>query len=243
MGQRLGQHFLKSSSILERIAVAACPEPEPLVIEIGPGKGSLTKHLLAHAERVVAIELDRELATYLTGTDPRLTVVPSDVLDIDMTQWGPAVVAGNLPYYITSPIIEKTLALGPILKRAIFLIQKEVALRLVAKPGTRDYGYLSVATQITATVEYLFTISPGSFTPPPKVDSAVIRLTPREPLVPDAKAFLSFASACFRQKRKNLRNNLGVIFDKNSIENQPEATLRAEQLSIPQLIDLYNRLR
>jgi 16S rRNA (adenine1518-N6/adenine1519-N6)-dimethyltransferase len=165
------------------------------------------------------------------------------VLATDLAQWGPAVVVGNLPYYITSPIVEKVLALGPLLMRAIFLVQKEVALRLAAAPGSRDYGYLSVATQSTAKVEYLFKVPPGAFSPPPKVESAVVRLTPCEPLVEDAAAFLTFASRCFRQKRKTLRNNLSAFYDKRSIEIQPEAGLRAEQVSIVQLADLHRRLQ
>ena len=243
MGQRLGQHFLQSTPILKRIAAAVCPAPEPLVIEIGPGKGALTRHLLERAERLVAIELDPELAAGLEGSDPKLTVVSADVLATDLAQWGPVVVAGNLPYYITSPIIEKVLGLGSLLTRAIFLVQKEVALRLAATPGSRDYGYLSVATQSTAKVEYLFKVPPGAFSPPPKVESAVVRLTPHELLVEDQVAFLEFASRCFRQKRKTLKNNLSTFYDKSSIEAQPESGLRAEQVSIAQLVDLHRRLQ
>jgi 16S rRNA (adenine1518-N6/adenine1519-N6)-dimethyltransferase len=125
---------------------------------------------------------------------------------------------------------------------AVFLIQKEVADRLSASPGSRDYGYLSVQTQLLSEPKTLFRVPPNAFTPPPKVDSAVVRLTPRnEPLVPDAAAFLRFAAACFRMKRKTLRNNLSGGWP--TIRSQPEAGLRAEQLSVPGLIDLYSRLR
>ncbi len=131
---------------------------------------------------MVAVEIDHVLTQYLTakfrGND-RLQVIEGDVLKTDFGQWGPAVVVGNLPYYITSPIVEKVLGLREQLARAVFLVQKEVAVRLTTGPGTRDYGYLSVLTQFYAEAEYLFTVPPGAFQPPPKVESAVVRLTPR----------------------------------------------------------------
>jgi 16S rRNA (adenine1518-N6/adenine1519-N6)-dimethyltransferase len=245
-GRRLGQHFLTSKSALERIAAAACPQPEWTVVEIGPGRGALTSHLLARAARVVAIEVDPVLVGYLREKfrdDARLTVVPGDILKADLRQWGPAGVAGNLPYYITSPILEKVLSLGPLLLNAVFLVQKEVAERLVAAPGSRDYGYLSVQTQLFSEPQLLFTVPPGAFRPPPKIDSAVVRLVPRrEPLVSDAESFLEFASACFRQKRKTLRNNLAQLFPREAVDRQPEAGMRAEQLSVYQLADLRNRI-
>ncbi len=242
--QKLGQHFLKSQSFLQRLAREACPERESLVVEIGPGRGALTQHLLERAGRVVAIELDRELAARLRNDFPGLEVIEGDVLATDLAQWGPAVVAGNLPYYITSPILEKLFTLGPLMRRAVVLVQLEVAERLTAKPGTRDYGYLTVQTNLFSEPELLFRIPPGAFTPPPKVDSAAVRLTPRMPRhwnVPEA-TFLEFAGRAFRQKRKTLRNNL-VPFYGREIETWPEARLRAEQLSLERLIGLYRRLR
>src|SRR5271165_1168254 len=131
---KLGQHFLIRGSILERIAAAACPTIEKLVIEIGPGRGALTEKLLKRAARVIAIEVDPYLADFLEhkfAGDTRLQVVRADVLDIDLAQWGPAAIAGNLPYYITSPILEKTVRLR--FPRAVFLVQKEVAQRLAAR--------------------------------------------------------------------------------------------------------------
>ena len=168
MGQRLGQHFLKIRSVLERIAEAACPVRELLVIEIGPGRGALTSYLLPRAERVIAIEADGGLAAYLSEKlhdAANLTVLHADVLATDLAQWGPAVVAGNLPYYITSPILRKTLALGPSLRRAVFMVQSEVADRLAAQPGTRDYGFLTVQVLLSATPERLFSV-PLSPRPP-----------------------------------------------------------------------------
>lgn len=246
MGRRFGQHFLTSRSILDRIATTACPEPCDLVVEIGPGKGSLTSHLLAHAARVIAIEIDPVLVQYLRAKfrdEPRLTVVDADVLKIDLAQWGAATVTGNLPYYITSPIIEKTLALGPQLARAVFLVQKEVALRLTARPGTRDWGFLSVQTQLHSTPELVFDVPASAFHPPPKVDSAVVRLNPRGKVpTPAAAAFLAFASRCFRQKRKKIRNNLVGAYTLENLDAIPATAKRAEQLSIEELQALFKEL-
>ena len=159
-----------------------------------------------------------------------------------MGQWGTAPISGNLPYYITSPILEKAIRLQS--PRAIFLIQKEVAERLIAKSGTREYGYLTLQTALYADTEILFDVKPGAFSPPPKVDSAVVRLTPhgRDYGVGDRAAFLRFLSACFRQKRKMLRNNLSGIYGKDVIDPWPEAELRAEKIPLEQFAEMYRRL-
>jgi 16S rRNA (adenine1518-N6/adenine1519-N6)-dimethyltransferase len=241
--QKLGQHFLQSTRVLERIAAAACPEGTRQVIEIGPGQGALTELLLARANRVVALEMDPDLAQHLRERWPNLYLVEGNALNFDWTQWGSATLAGNLPYYIATAIISKYLANPGTLTQAVFLIQKEVAERITAKPGTRDFGYLSVECQYMATVEYLFSVPPGAFRPPPKVDSAVIRLTPRpEVQCDEAKAFLEFASACFRQKRKTLRNNLAERYSKDKLEAVPALSKRAEQLSVNELLELFREL-
>jgi 16S rRNA (adenine1518-N6/adenine1519-N6)-dimethyltransferase len=217
--------------VLRRISVAACPQDEPVVTEIGPGKGALTEYLLQRAKRVVAIELDPDLASHLAARFPQVEVIRGDALHAEMGTSGP--IAGNLPYYVATPIISRVLRLGRI---GTFLIQKEVAERITAGKGSRDYGYFSVECQFFATVEYLFTVKPGSFRPPPKVDSAVIRLTPRPVReVAAAEAFLRFVSRCFQHKRKTLRNNLGM-------SDFPESGLRAEQLTLAEFADLYKRL-
>lgn len=247
MPRRLGQHFLKRRRLLERIAETACPDEEPLVIEIGAGRGELTEYLLARAQRVVALEIDRELAARLEQRfvgEPRLTVLAADALATDLAQWGPAVVAGNLPYYISSPLLERILALGPLLKRAALLLQREVAERLTARPGTRAYGLLSVRVQLAACPEILMRVPPAAFSPPPKVESALVRLTPLgAPLLDwsEQPRFLEFAAACFRLKRKTLRNNLAHIYGAR-LASLPEASLRAEQLSVSRLIALYRTL-
>jgi 16S rRNA (adenine1518-N6/adenine1519-N6)-dimethyltransferase len=239
--RKLGQHFLASPSILNRIADAVCPAPTDLVIEIGPGRGALTEKLVERASRVVAIEVDSALVEHLRARfpAPRCEVIHADVLSIDLGQWGRTPIAGNLPYYITSPILEKSLRSNP--PRAVFLMQKEVAQRLTARPGTRDYGYLTVQTALFATAKILFDVKPGAFRPPPKVDSSVVLLEPREPAaLTEHREFLAFAGRAFRQKRKTLRNNLLEFYP--AIAGLPEAGARAEQLSVEELLALFRRL-
>ena len=243
MGRRLGQHFLFRKSILDRIAEAACGQRVPRVVEIGPGKGALTESLLERAAKVVAIEVDPHLVHYLHQKfrEPieqgRLEVIEGDVLKTDFSG---AVIVGNLPYYITSPILEKVFALKDGWTRAVFMMQSEVAERLAAKPGTRDFGYLTVQTQVYAQPEILFAVPRDAFRPPPKVESAVVRLERRDhPEVEDPVSFLKFASMCFRHKRKTLRNNLAPLYELGTLE---EGRLRAEQMSIAQLAALFAKI-
>ena len=201
--------------------------------------------MLPRADRLIAIEIDAVLAASLPGA-PNLEVVHAGVLETDLAQWGPAVVAGNLPYYLTSPILHKTLSLGLLLLRAVFLVQREVAARLVAAPGSRDYGFLSVRTQVLAEPSILFSVPPSAFQPPPKVDSAVVRLDPHakaaELGIADIEDFLEFLSRSFRQKRKTLRNNLAPYYEGVNPDDFPEVALRAEQTSLETLARLYRRL-
>jgi 16S rRNA (adenine1518-N6/adenine1519-N6)-dimethyltransferase len=248
VGRRLGQHFLVRGSVLERIAQAACPEWDSLVIEIGAGKGALTHYLLRRAERVVAIELDPALASALRrrfAGQQAIEIVEADVLNLDLGRWGPAVVVGNLPYYITSPIVTRIISAGALI-RAVLLVQREVAERLTAPVGNRAYGYLTVEVNLLARTELLLPVSRRAFHPPPKVDSAVVRLTPCAPRerwgVNDVESFLHFAGLCFRQKRKTLRNNLAGTFSRDLIDSLPGMSRRAEQLTIPEFVDLYRRL-
>jgi 16S rRNA (adenine1518-N6/adenine1519-N6)-dimethyltransferase len=245
--QKLGQHFLIKGKTLERIAKAACGDRASLAIEIGPGRGALTERLLAHADRVAAIELDATLADHLRERwrgESNLEILEADALHVDWSQWGAGVLVGNLPYYVATPIISRYVRAPGSLSHAVFLIQKEVAQRITAQPGCRDYGYLSVECQFFARAEYLFAVPREAFQPPPKVDSAVIRLTPRTELaVADCEGFLAFVSKCFRQKRKTLRNNLTGAYRADLYESRPEISRRAEQLSVGEFVELYRALR
>lgn len=242
---KLGQHFLVSESILERIAAAACPQPAELVVEIGPGRGALTRKLLERARRVVAIEIDPDLAEGLRRSlagSQRLEVIEGDVLEVDLGRFPGAVIAGNLPYYITSPILDRTVRLLP--PRAVFLVQKEVALRVAAQPGQTDYGFLTVRTAVFAEARRLFDVKPACFRPPPKVDSSVLLLEPRkrELGVENTGDLVNFMGQCFRHKRKTIRNNLAEFYGSARIAAWPEAGLRAEQLSLDQFVAMRARL-
>ena len=239
MPQKFGQHFLSDKDILNRIAGLVCAAARSVVLEIGPGRGALTERLLGCATRVIAVEIDSPLVEHLRERfrgASNLEVVEADALQVDFAAWRPEVIAGNLPYYVATPIIERSVRLG---LPAVFLIQKEVAERLAAKPGTRDYGYLTVSTQIFAEPEIAFTVPPGAFRPPPKVDSAVVVLKPRRDVDGDPE-LLRFLSACFRQKRKTLRNNLRGEY---AIDGHADANRRAEQLSLEELKKLWREVR
>jgi 16S rRNA (adenine1518-N6/adenine1519-N6)-dimethyltransferase len=234
---RLGQHFLNDANILGRIVDALDPAPGDVVLEIGPGQGSLTEQLLARGLRVIAIEKDRRLVAEVgtrnaeRGTD-QLAVVHGDALRVD---WHALIVPrspfrvprfkiiGNIPYAITSPLIEKALT-PPLPERIVFLVQAEVADRVAAVPGSKTYGALSIGVQALCRVERLFTVRAGAFTPRPRVDSALLRLTPlAEPLVraEELAAFRAFVTACFSRRRKQLRN---VVM---AATGRPAAVVRA----------------
>ncbi|HYU09364.1 MAG TPA: 16S rRNA (adenine(1518)-N(6)/adenine(1519)-N(6))-dimethyltransferase RsmA, partial [Gemmatimonadales bacterium] len=178
------------------------PQTGETVLEIGPGRGTLTRVLLDRGLKVIAIEKDRLLAAALAMDG--LRVIEGDALHLDWPRVSKIV--GNIPYYITSPLIDKALT-PPLPERVVFLVQAEVADRIAAQPGSKTYGALSVGVQAVASVEKLFTVAPGAFRPPPKVRSALIRLTPlTEPLVrpEEVAAFRSFVTACFSKRRKQL---------------------------------------
>jgi 16S rRNA (adenine1518-N6/adenine1519-N6)-dimethyltransferase len=254
LGRRFGQHFLARKTILDKIASAACGEHTASpVIEIGAGRGALTASLLERAERVVGIEVDAVLVHYLRQKfrevidSGRLELIEGDVLKTDFSAAASnPVIAGNLPYYITSPILERIFSLNGAWQRAVFLVQAEVAERIAAGPGSRDFGYLSVLVQTQARAEILFAVGREAFRPQPKVDSAVVRLMPRDTAaewgVTDKAAFFKFAQHCFRHKRKTLRNNLGAVYGLKKIDALAEARLRAEQVGLPELAALYHKL-
>ena len=222
-----------------------CAASPRTIVEIGPGRGALTALLLESGADIHAIELDAAMVDHLRKAypgHPRLKLHHTDVLNADLTHWGPVSVAGNLPYYITSPILERIFRAHEAIQSATLLIQKEVAERLTARPGSRDYAYLSVVTQTWMEPHYLMTVPPGAFRPPPKVDSAVVQLVPHRNTEPDTAAFLVFCGRAFRQKRKNLRNNLQPWYPAADWSRIPEAPLRAEQLSLEQLRALWRKL-
>ena len=216
--KRLGQHFLADRRVLARIADALELTGSETVLEIGPGRGALTELLLERAGHVVAVEIDRALAALLRerwGTDPRFTLVERDVLQVPLGEvvGGEFVLAGNVPYYITTPILFHALQ-QPRARRAVYLVQKEVAERVVAPAGSKAYGALSVNVQVLAAGELLFRVPPGAFQPPPKVDSAVLRVTPLvTPLVraEEEARFSAFVQEVFGLRRKQLRRVVRTV--------------------------------
>jgi len=208
----LGQHFLSDPRILGRIADALAPRPDETVIEIGPGRGGLTQELLQRAGRVIAIEIDRALAAQLRlryAEEPKLDIVERDVLETNLgaLAGGEFSLVGNVPYYITTPILFHALR-PPRPTRAVYLVQKEVADRLSAAPGTKAYGALTVIVTALATAETLFKVSPGAFSPPPSVESAVVRITPRDDpaIAPhEEERFRVLVQQAFGMRRKQMR--------------------------------------
>jgi 16S rRNA (adenine1518-N6/adenine1519-N6)-dimethyltransferase len=247
----LGQHFLRDPRVIRTILEAAELQPQDHVLEIGPGKGVLTEQLVHRAGRVIAVELDRTLGPRLQerfAEIPGWLLVQADILKTDLdTLFPPASlehpikILGNLPYAITSPIFEKLLA-WPHWETGVFLIQREVGERMRSQPGSRVYGILSLAVQLYAHVEMIASVPPGSFTPPPRVTSMVIRLRrKRERLLPDSDlpAFFDVVHAAFAHRRKTLANSLALYADmpKQKVEawlheQKVPSRQRAESLSL-----------
>ena len=258
----LGQNFLHDRAVLEAIVEAAVPEGGG-ALEIGPGFGVLTEALSEKAEKVVAIEIDDQLLPVLSHTladCPNTTIISGDVLKLDLEallseQFGemPVSVAANLPYYITTPILLALLSKGLPLRRIVVMMQKEVADRIMAREGGKDFGALTVAVQYRCEVSRVCRVPASSFFPPPKVDSEVLCLSMREtPLVQPKNEdyFFALVKAVFAQRRKTLVNglaNAGRFGSKDKIraiisEMQLPDTVRGETLSIPQLSALADRL-
>ena len=216
--KKYGQHFLSDKNILGAIVDALAPDATDTVVEVGPGRGSLTDILIERSGRVVAIEIDRALAEQLSERyrdRPNVQIVQADALETDLHAIaGPDfLLVGNVPYYITTPIIFKALE-PPIPRRSVFLVQREVAERMAAKADTEAYGALSVNVAAVAGVELVMTVPAGAFQPPPKVESAVVRLTPRStPLVSleSLPAFRAFVQASFGLRRKQMLRVLRTV--------------------------------
>jgi len=217
--KRLGQHFLTDPRLLGRIADALHATRDDTVIEIGPGRGALTVALLERAGRVIAIELDRELVPILRerwADEPRFTIVEGDVLEQELgtLAGGPYLLAGNVPYNITTPILFHAMR-RPRPARAVYLVQREVADRIVAAPGSEDYGALSVNVQALAKAELLFGVPAGAFKPRPSVESAVVRITPRaDPVITEAEEepFRLLVQGAFGLRRKQMRRVVRTIW-------------------------------
>ena len=253
--RRLGQHFLTDPRLLGRIADALEAGPEDTVLEIGPGAGGLTRPLIGRAGRVIAIEKDHDLVPALRQRFPGVDVREGDALDFDWHTLVPAgtrlLVTGNIPYNITSPLIDKAL-LPPRPKRIVFLVQKEVADRVTAAPGTSAYGALSIGVQAAAHAERIFTVPAGAFHPRPKVDSAVLRLTPLvEPLIRDdeREGFRALVVGLFGFRRKQLVRGLRELTGWEAervtevlVETGIAGTVRPEVLSPAAFVRLHRAL-
>lgn len=216
--KKYGQHFLSDVRILSGIVNALGPTTSDTVVEIGPGRGSLTEILAARCRRLIAIEIDRALAEQLVvkyRDRPSVEILQGDVLETDLLALAGAdfLLIGNVPYNITTPIVFKALE-PPIPRRSVFLVQREVAERMAAKEDTEAYGALSVNVAVVANTEMVMSVPPSAFKPPPKVDSTVVRITPREtPLVVLARlpGFRTFVQAAFSLRRKQMQKVLRTI--------------------------------
>jgi 16S rRNA (adenine1518-N6/adenine1519-N6)-dimethyltransferase len=256
---KFGQNFLVDDAARHAIVDALGDISKRTVIEIGPGHGAITERLAERCHRLIALELDRALAAELTfrfRDQPRVQIIEGDVLKTDLRALVPegetADVIGNLPYYITSDILLQLFAAGRagLLTRAVLMMQREVADRVSAAPGVRDYGLLSATAQMNAQANNLFTLPPSAFSPPPDVYSTVLRLqfAPRfAELGVDAAGFNSFLRQCFAQKRKTLQNNLraaGYSVEELSAAWPASipAQARAESLALEPMAELYRSL-
>jgi 16S rRNA (adenine1518-N6/adenine1519-N6)-dimethyltransferase len=267
---KLGQNFLSDIGAAEKIIDALGDISQKLVVEIGPGQGALTKTLVKRAGRLIAIELDRLMATELRYNYSRfgnVEILEGDILKIDFRTVlhrtiGPlndlrplkpsrASVIGNLPYYITSDILLHLFEFHDQFDAMVIMVQREVADRIAAQPGSRDYGLFSATAQLYCRVDNLFTLPPGAFTPPPKVHSSVLRLTvaPRfQELNVEPKTFIPFLKVAFAMKRKTLLNNLKALYPSAQIKAALEETAirpdaRAEAMSLDQTARLFHQLQ
>jgi 16S rRNA (adenine1518-N6/adenine1519-N6)-dimethyltransferase len=267
---KLGQHFLNSEEFAARVVDALGDVSQSTVLEIGPGRGILTSLLARRARRLIAVELDRVLAAQLRlkfGMARNVEVIEADILAVDFDSlFGPKPglsrpgidlkpepmkVVGNLPYYITSDILLRLFEFSKYFDSIVIMVQREVADRIAAQPGGRDYGMLSATAQLYGRVEKLFTLPPGAFVPPPKVHSAVLRLTidpQQEKLGVAGDGFIDFLRLSFGQKRKTLWNNLktkyeGAELKRALAEAKVKATVRAETLSLEESAAVYRALR
>jgi 16S rRNA (adenine1518-N6/adenine1519-N6)-dimethyltransferase len=258
---KLGQHFLSDTRYCSRVADALEPGTGDFVIEVGPGHGAVTGLLAMRARGVVAIEIDPELVAELRHKfqqSPNVEIIHGDVLLTDLGEicrrhnTERCYVFGNLPYYITSPIIHHVLGFAAQIRAMGLLVQREVADRLVALPGSRDYGYFTVLTRLYSSARVVLQIPPGAFSPPPKVHSAFVRFemhAGRRSVSPEnEQEFLRFLKQSFAFKRKKLLNCLAPMYSRQRVEAELKRLglplgVRAEQLSLEQFVAVFSNLR
>jgi 16S rRNA (adenine1518-N6/adenine1519-N6)-dimethyltransferase len=235
--KKWGQNFLRNPGAVRKIVDAVDPRPDELILEIGPGEGVLTRELVQLPNRVRVVEIDPNLAAALRDSGLPVEVLEGDATEVALPDRA-FVAVGNLPYNVANPIMRRIVA-DRFFRRGVFMVQKEVADRLAARPGTDPYGFLTIAIGVYATARSLFTLGPGSFFPPPKVRSSVVELVRADPgLSVDRDLLLGVASAAFAMRRKKLRNNLVAAgVDKAAVdellrESKIGEDIRAERMSI-----------
>jgi len=243
--KRFGQNFLVDASYVSRIVAAIAPQPDDSMVEIGPGTGILTTELARVVKQLHVIEIDRDLAAHLRlkYREGGVVVHEGDVLETDLRKFrAPLRVVGNLPYNVSTPILFRVAEAADRLQDAVFMLQKEVVERMVAKPDTSDYGRLSVMLQYRFAMALAVRVPPGAFTPPPKVDSAVVRMEPLGPKrtrARDEDFFAQVVAAAFSQRRKTLRNATRALVAKEAYEATGiDAGRRGETLSVAEFVAL-----
>ena len=252
--KRFGQHFLCDKAIIQQIVAALSPKPNEHLIEIGPGQGALTLPVLRQTHQLEVVELDRDLIPTLqdrTQTAGKLTIFSADALTFDFASVKKddrlLRIFGNLPYNISTPLIFHLLTFAPIVSDMLFMLQKEVAERLAAKPSTEAYGRLSVMAQYHCQIELLFHVPAQAFYPPPKVESSIVRLIPYRTyphLANDYEIFDAIVKQAFNQRRKTLRNSLKhIIDDEMWSQAQLSSDLRPENLSVGDFVAISNTVR
>jgi 16S rRNA (adenine1518-N6/adenine1519-N6)-dimethyltransferase len=243
--KRFGQHFLTDAHYLGRIVAAIDPKPRDCMVEIGPGTGILTTPLACVVEKLHVVEIDRDLAAQLRAKFPAGNVVvhEADALEFDFeTLAAPLRVVGNLPYNVSTPILFRMAGIAGRLRDCVFMLQREVVDRMVAAPDTPDYGRLSVMLQYRFGMKMLVKVPPGAFTPPPKVDSAVVRMVPLgadRPRARDEALFGRIVAGAFSQRRKTLRNSARAFLDESAFARAGiDPQRRGETLSVEEFVTL-----
>jgi 16S rRNA (adenine1518-N6/adenine1519-N6)-dimethyltransferase len=242
--KRFGQHFLADGAIIDAIVREIAPRPGQVMVEIGPGLAALTQPLVERLGRLAVIELDRDLAARLRAHS-QLQVIESDVLKVDFAQLALSLgserlrIVGNLPYNISTPILFHLLGFASVVQDQHFMLQKEVIDRMVAAPATADYGRLSVMLQWRYAMENVLFVPPEAFDPPPKVDSAVVRMVPHaEPATLDPALLSELVQVAFSQRRKLLRHTLGKWLEQRAFAGTFDLQRRAEEVPVPEYIAL-----